>query len=200
MLAAVMAFLCAAGAHAEWQPPDVPDLTKGGTNFNDHAWTLGPTGARGWMWESYLETCNARQILVTEVDKRSPADGVLEVGDVILGLDGKLFDSDARKAFGRAITEAEKTDNKGTLKLIRWRKGTNANVTLKLQVMGSYSDTAPFDCPKSKKILEQGLRYLATRHFGGPSDEDVVDPINYWFLRQQGHPSLWRPSAVLGQS
>lgn len=43
----------------------------------------------------------------------TPADGVLEVGDVILGVGGKLFPEDARKSFGRAITEAEKEENGG---------------------------------------------------------------------------------------
>jgi hypothetical protein len=32
---------------------------------------------------------------------------------------GKPFESDARKAFGNAITEAEKPQNKGVLKRIR---------------------------------------------------------------------------------
>jgi len=31
-------------------------------------------------------------------------------------------------------------------------------IALQLPVLGSYSATAPFDCPKSKRILEQGLR------------------------------------------
>jgi len=188
ILAAVVTLLCAVSALAEWAPPDVPDLTKGGTNFNDHSWTLGPTGARGWIWEWNVETIDARQILVTQVDKGSPADGILDVGDVILGLNGKPFDSDARKAFGRAITEAEKTENKGLLNLIRWRKGTNANVTVKLQVMGSYSDTAPFDCPKSRKILEQGCRYLASHAFVEPDDGDITAPINALALLASGMP------------
>ena len=136
--------------------PPVPDLTQGGKRDQKHDWTLGPTGARGWMWGRGLETTDARQILITKVDKGSPGEGVLEVGDVILGVGGKPFDSDPRRALGQAITEAEKTDNKGLLNLIRWRKGTKEEVVVPLKVMGSYSDTAPFDCPKSKQILEQG--------------------------------------------
>jgi hypothetical protein len=53
----------------------VPDLTKGGKPDKKHDWNLGPTGARGWMWGRSLETTHARQILITKVDKGSPADG-----------------------------------------------------------------------------------------------------------------------------
>lgn len=78
---------------------------------------------RGWIWGRGLETTEARQILITKVEKGSPADGVLDVDDVILGVGGKAFDSDARKVFGAAITEAERTENKGLLNLMRWRRG-----------------------------------------------------------------------------
>ncbi len=111
-------------------PKPVPDLTKGGEKDDKHDWNLGPTGARGWIWGRLLETTDARQILITKVDKGSPADGVLEVGDVVLGVGGKLFTDDARKSFGRAITEAEKAENGGILRLIRWRDGNSSAVRI----------------------------------------------------------------------
>src|ERR1700744_1638483 len=70
-----------------------PDLTAGGTKDDSHDWNLGPTGARGWIYASKMETTDARQILVPRVDHGSPADGVLAVDDVILGVDGKPFAS-----------------------------------------------------------------------------------------------------------
>ena len=143
------------------KPPQVPDLTHGGVKDDKHDWNLGPTGARGWIWGWKLETTNSRQILITKVDNGSPADRVLKVGDVILGVNGKPFSEDARKSFGRAITEAETLEKKGVLKLIRWRKGKTDNVSLKLRVMGRYSDTAPYNCAKSRKILEEGCRHIA---------------------------------------
>ena len=53
-----------------------PDFTQGekipsGAN---HDWTLGATGARGWMFSDKLVTTDARQIAITEVEKDSPAD------------------------------------------------------------------------------------------------------------------------------
>jgi len=32
---------------------------------------------------------------------------------------------------------------------------------VKLPVLGTYSATAPYDCPKSRRILEQGCKVLA---------------------------------------
>jgi len=152
----------------------VPDLTAGGEKNDRHDWNLGPTGARGWMWGMMLQTDCARQILITKVDAGSPADGVLEVGDVILGIGDARFDSDARIAFGRAITEAEKAENKGKLKLLRWRPsdagqggdGAAEIVTLQLKVMGSYGPVAPVGCPKSRKILEGACEYIVQKQIG----------------------------------
>ncbi len=147
--------------------PPVPDLTKGGAKDDRHDWNLGPTGARGWIWGWNLETTDSRQILITKVDTGSPADGVLRVGDVILGVNGKRFSEDARKGLGRAITEAETPENKGALKLIRWREGKQQEVQIKLGVLGGYSDTAPYNCPKSRRVLAAGCRHIAAHMKGG---------------------------------
>ena len=144
----------------------IPDLTAGGKRNDKHDWNLGPTGARGWMWGMLLRTDCARQILVTKVDPGSPADGVLEVGDVILGVGGKQFDSDARIAFGRAVTAAEKEENGGRLKLIRWRDGKTETVTLQLKVMGAYGPLVPMGCPKSREILDNACEYIAKKGIG----------------------------------
>ena len=159
--------LGAAASRGSARKPPVPDLTQGGQRDKYHDWNLGPTGARGWIWAWRLETTDSRQILITRVDKGSPAEGVLEVGDVILGVNGEPFAQDARKSFGRAITDAEKGENKGILKLIRWRKGEQREVQIKLRVMGSYSDAAPFGCAKSRKILDAGCRHIAGHMKGG---------------------------------
>lgn len=148
--------------------PKIPDLTKG-DKIDDHLnWILGSTGARGWIWSHKNSTELARQIYVTNVDKRSPAAGILQEGDVILGVGKGLFQSDPRKALAMAITNAEKDENHGKLLLTRWRTidgkknkaGTQETVTLKLATMGTFSKTAPFDCDKSKKIIENAVTAL----------------------------------------
>jgi len=152
----------AVAARARTKPP-VPDFTRGGEKGDSHDWMLGPTGARGWMYGWGGHTAESRQILVTAVAEGSPADGVLRVGDVILGVGEKPFDGDARIRFARGIMAAETESGGGTLRLIRWRDGRKSNVELKLAVMGSYSDTAPYDCPKSKRIFEAGCRAIAAK-------------------------------------
>ncbi len=144
------------------QPP-IPDFTKGAKldRKAPHDWNLGPTGARGWVYGWRGESTASRQILITEVAEGSPSDGLLAKDDVILGLQGKSFDSDARISFAKAITSAEAGD--GSLKLIRWRDGQAGPIEIRIPVMGSYSATAPYDCEKSKRIFEAGCKAIASQ-------------------------------------
>ena len=160
MLLGWMVMIPVAGAG---EKPPVPDFTQGGKKDDTHDWTLGPTGIRGWVYGRQGHTSDARQILVTTVAKASPADGILNSGDVILGVGGGNFSGDARIQFANAITAAEQEKNGGLLRLIRWREGKTEEVRLKLAVMGGYSMTAPYDCPKSKKIFELGCRTIAQK-------------------------------------
>lgn len=149
------------GSELSASQAEAPDLTQGGKKDDTHDWTLGPTGARGWIWGRQGQTTDARQILITEVAASSPADGVLQKDDVLLGINDKPFDGDARLRFARAITEAEKEEKQGTLRLVRWRQGRSQNVEVKLAVLGAYGANAPYDCAKSKRILEVGCRAIA---------------------------------------
>ena len=161
----------------------VPDLTKDTQSVDRKlTYNLGATGMRGWIYTKaetkadadYGRTTGAsRQILVTHVGANSPADGVMQVDDVILGIDDKPFTADARKSIARAIQEAEKSPvvgvkgnpkmtSSGSLVLLRWRAGKTESVALKMRVLGTYSETAPYNCPKSAKILEEACAALQT--------------------------------------
>ncbi len=139
----------------------------------DHDWNLGPTGLRGWMHSDRMETTTARQILVTKVDPGSPADGEIEVGDVILGIGTRPFREDPRVELGRAIGRAEKTG--GRLVLLRWRDGRRDRVAIELEVLGRYSRTAPFDCLKSKRILANGCEGLARKMAADPGKGTPIE-------------------------
>lgn len=158
-IAAPLSVSAAAGGTATTNP----DFTKGATLAKDapHDWTLGPTGARGWIYTANGHSRAARQILVTAVAAGSPAEKVLAAGDVILGVEGKDFTDDARVVFAKAIATAE--SGKGALHLTRWRAGKAEAVVIQLALLGSYSATAPYDCAKSKRILELGSASLAKR-------------------------------------
>ena len=113
-----------------WSAP--PDLTK--KDFvpqkSAHDWNLGATGAKGWIFSERLSTSAARQILITQVEKGSPAHGKLEIGDVILGVGESKFASDPRVVFGEAVSQAEVTS--GLLALLCWRNDKVFKSELKL--------------------------------------------------------------------
>jgi hypothetical protein len=164
MILAIAALLWSPTAAAQ-EPVAVPDLTKGEQvpKSAKHDWNLGPTGLRGWMYCNQLVTTDARQILVTTVDQGSPAAAVFRVGDVILGVAGKPFSYDPRTEFGKAVTDAQTKAGGGTLALTRWRAGQLEEVEISLPVLGGYSETAPFDCEKSTRLLNEGCTALAAR-------------------------------------
>ena len=148
----------------------VPDLTKDTKSVDRRlTYNLGATGLRGWIHTKAANNLDAaqgrttlasRQILVTHVGSASPADGVVLVDDVILGVDGKPFDDDARKSIAVAIQQAETEARGGVLKLTVWRAGQTQVLSLKLAVMGTYSDSAPWNCEKSKRILDGAIKVL----------------------------------------
>ena len=150
------------------------DLTAG-SNLStiDRTWTynLGPTGMRGWIDNGWSETAEIDghtafapyQILVTTVAAGTPAAGVLATDDVILGASAgtgavPLFTSDERKSLGWAIGAAEVSS--GILKFKRWRAGVITDVSITLPVMGAYSDTAPYNCPKSALVMANAATSL----------------------------------------
>lgn len=177
-LAASIALSSGTFAAGKSQPVPMPDFTKGESLAKEspHDWTLGPTGARGWIFTSNGHSGEARQILITAVAKDSPAAATLAIGDVILGLDGKAFSGDARIHFANAIGAAESERGGGKLRLQRWRAGKTEEVVIALPVLGSYSATAPYDCAKSKRIFEAGCASLA-RRMGGANYARGLDPI-----------------------
>lgn len=112
----------------------VPDLTKDTPSVDrELTYNLGATGLRGWIYTmaaSNLDaaqgrtTLDSRQILITHVGAASPADGIVMVNDVILGVDGKPFGDDSRKSIALAMQEAETEARDGVLKLMVWRAGS----------------------------------------------------------------------------
>lgn len=185
------ATVCALNA----KPPEaVPDLTRDLTSVDRKGtYNLGATGMRGWIYGkpvTYFDglqgrtTGLSRQILVTHVGKASPADGVMRVDDVILGVSGKPFSDDARKSIALAIQEAETEAGKGILKLMISREGRTMEAELRLAVLGSYSTTAPWNCPKSKLIFEAACKALEKEEL----KDNWAGPINGLALLATGNP------------
>jgi hypothetical protein len=166
-------------AFSSWSSAAPPDLTAPGVIAGidrSQTYNLGPTGLRGWIYLSGgsgnthgadgTMTGESRQILVTVAS--APANAVLAVDDVILGALAAgsgtvpLFTSDARKAFGAAITEAERT-GAGTLRVKRWRAGTTTDENIPITMLGDYAASAPYSCPKSSLILANARNKLVSQ-------------------------------------
>jgi HEAT repeat protein len=172
----------------------VPDLTKDIQSIDrELTYNLGATGLRGWIYTKAADNLDAaqgrttlvsRQILVTHVGTGSPADGVMKVDDVILGVDGRLFNDDARKSFAMAIQQAETEAKGGVLKLTVSRGGQVQELSIKLAVMGNYTETAPWSCPKSKRILEEASKVLEKEELS----TDWAGPIKGLALLATGNP------------
>jgi hypothetical protein len=192
-----------------------PDLAKGGKLIIQGGWRSGWVGPLGIFCGMNKPGTLIDQLLIEQIEKGSPADGILEVGDVILGADGTgastvpQFESKEWPMIpiADAINEAE-ARNPALLKLLVWRPknrpkpaatkqvagkvptldeiealgagaskdddekpkdkgaprefsaGTLETVTIKLEYLGRYSDTAPYTCEKSKNILRKGIKAL----------------------------------------
>jgi len=180
----------AAAAAAPPATPGVPDFTQGGAVGEGRDWTLGPTGARGWVYARRGHTRESRQILITAVAEGSPADGPLAKGDVILGIGGTRFDADARMSFGKAIGVAESESGGGRLTLLRWRAGTEEPVVIRLPVLGAYGPTAPYDCVKSRAIFDRGCEAIAARGLKGVSIPNSLNALALLASRKEAYRPL----------
>jgi hypothetical protein len=118
----------------------------------------GPTGFFAKRYPDHL--------VVDLVEKGSPADGKLQVGDTILAVDGKPITGNVFELFTTSIDRAESKQGGGILKLKIKRPGAEGapdkkiDVALQLKVLGSYSTTAPVNCPKTNAIITQTADYL----------------------------------------
>lgn len=160
----------------EWSKNDVTLVngqlkTHGYTNFT--GW-LGPVGI---MVGPFGPNMGLR-----EIKAGSPAEGKLFVGDVIYSANGRMLGDRAELVMSSAITESETEDRNGKLVLGVRRGAENLDVELKLDVMGTYSSTSPYDCPKTEKIVDKLEDYLVK---GGGSDFLATDTL---FLLAAGSP------------
>lgn len=136
---------------------------------------LGPTGARA--------TLESLSFTVKHLFKGSPADGKLELDDVITGVNGhpftvahqfghhmtrmKNFPETGYEGplmdFGNAIEESEGKDGKLTLAVTRG--GKKIDVAIQLEAIGRFSETYPKHCEKSALLAKRAMAYLSNNEF-----------------------------------
>ena len=105
------------------------------------------------------------ELRVTKVTPKTPAAGKLQVGDVLLAVDGAKLDiQDPRHPLGFAINKAEGRD--GRMKFAILRGKAKRTVVIQLKRVGAYSATFPANCKKSKRIVAETAAFILKN--GGP--------------------------------
>lgn len=146
---------------------------------------LGPTGMFGVV--------SPKNIEITKVEPGSPADGKVNPGDVITAAGGIPFKNQTRQQLGTSIDLAEST---GTLTLTR-KDGTT--VDLALPVLGSYAESAPYNCPKTDHIITRAADFIVeSKKFGRDGFPVALlgllatgEPEYIEFVKQQVHAAPW---------
>ena len=155
-----------------------PDAEVPGWYYN-----LGITGLR-----AQLVADEPKALLIKYVFSRSPAEGHVKIGDLIVGAGGRMFKENHRNGYGErvfgaegpilefadALEECQSPDLKGKLSLMLRRGREIVEVDLEVgRKYGTYSATYPGTCAKSDKVLAELLRYLVGHQekdgsFGNP--------------------------------
>jgi hypothetical protein len=96
---------------------------------------------------------------VYKVLPKTPADGLLGVGDVIVGANGQLLTDaeDPRPALGYALAASQSPQLRGVITFHVVRGLKIVNVDVDLGCTDYYSETWPFDCKKSDLLRKQTL-------------------------------------------
>lgn len=146
---------------------------------------LGPTGMFG--------VTSPKDIKIVKVEPGSPADGIIKPGDIITAAGGIPFKDQTRQQLAAAIDKAEATG-----KLTLTRKG-GSTVDLKLPILGTYADTAPYKCPKTDIVITRAADFIiASKKFGRDGFPIALlgllatgEPKYIDFVKQQVHAAPW---------
>jgi sialate O-acetylesterase len=147
---------------------------------------LGPTGLR-------VTPAFGRNLYVNNAYAGSPAEGRILHGDFLYGVNGKPFGTDTFAQVAEAITQAETEKAKGIISFDLLRNNKKLTVELQLEVLGTYSDTAPYHCPKTDRIVANAEALLAkyggtTRDNKGKEEHPVFANAEALFLLAAGSP------------
>lgn len=135
----------------------IPDLVEGDSIEKYHDWTLGITGARGWIYGKKT-TAQSRQILITKIEKDSPSQEYLIEGDVIVSINDRKISYDARHFMGFELLKSERL---GKLKLTIFRKDVGyIDIEIPIE-KSSFQKTTPYNCQKATMIFNKCLDNLS---------------------------------------
>jgi len=165
----------------DWKDADVAIISG---SFAPGNWHNG----EGWLGSCGVLTAPfGPNMGVLHVLKGSPSDGKIMLGDLIFDVNGKLLGDDPLRMVADAITFAESEAGHGDIAFGLRRNGKNMNVGLKLEVLGTYSATSPYDCPKTDRIVANMETFLADRG-GVMQAHNVFQNCEALFLQGAGTP------------
>lgn len=138
---------------------------------------LGPTGIRARIYPD-----KPKHLVVKYVfqDTKSPAKGLVNIEDVIVGANGRKFTTEHR--FGRNLpggggwdgpmmelaAHIEDSQGKdGILSLAVWPLGDSANeseVKVQLRAVGRFSESFPYECARSETMLGELCDFLVDEY------------------------------------
>lgn len=160
-----------------------PDAEVPGWFYN-----LGITGLRAKLIADEPKT-----LLVKYVFPKSPAEGKVKVGDLIVGAGGRMFQENHRNGYGekvfgadgpiselaQVLEECQSADRKGMLTLTVQRGNQIVDVNLDVGTKyGTFAPTFPNNCRKSDLILAELLQYLVDHQ---RKDGSFGDPVHDTF-------------------
>ncbi|OVE77552.1 hypothetical protein BVX99_02380 [bacterium F16] len=163
---------------------DGPDAVQHETAGPGYFWNLGPTGIRAVLTDTngiIAEGVPAGQFIVKYVFPGSPADGIIQVDDIITGVNAQPFttsytyESNIEYGFtgpiiaiGNAI-EASETNLGGVLTFTVTRGGTTSEMSVTLDNKGTFTSTFPYSCPKSQLLRDDCItELLSLQKSNGP--------------------------------
>jgi len=144
------------------------------------------------MFCDKLVTTDARQISITKVEKDLPLMASSSSATLSLESAANRFPTTAHRV-RQGNHRCRIGGGGGKLTVTRWRAGKAEEIVVTLPVLGTYGATAPFDCAKSKRILEQGCKALAEKVARSlQQDDPIVRSFNALALLASGDPAYLR--------
>ncbi|HEX5790667.1 MAG TPA: DUF6288 domain-containing protein [Luteolibacter sp.] len=138
---------------------------------------VGPTGILAFVEVGV-------KVIIEGARPGSPAEGKVEKGEVILGVNGQaLKGHNPYEVLGKAITKAEASDGKLVFDL-ESKSGTR-QAAIQIPVLGAWGANWPVDCPKSAKIVERASAFYS-KHVAASEDMAIPTALPCLFLLSTG--------------
>ena len=184
-----------------------PDYTQGDKPKKVLDWPIGPTGMQGnfaakhrtkQIWVTHVGKNTPADGIVRQKDVIMGVNRGTFQSDAWKEIVAAINEAEKTENGGKLVlniwrpeTKLEKITYKGKKKklaekygwpkhkrvLVRPVSGKKIKVTVTLPVLGSYSRTSPWECPKTKAIIDRAGEALLKRGFGGKGIPNVVDAL-----------------------